>query len=183
MRRTSVRKQSNPAYRLALCSLMAALSVAMMLASSLIPILTYASPLAAGVMLIPVICEFGTGYAWMTWSVTAVLGLLLCADREAAFFYLLLGYYPVLKPGLDRIPVRALRVMGKLALFAAAMTAEFMILAFVLGLEDMRTELLLNLAVYAMLVGIMMIYDRTLDRLLLVYRYRLRPKLLRRQGR
>ena len=75
------------AFRISLSALMAALGVVIMLISNLIPVLTYVAPLTASLTLIPVLVEFGRKYAWMTWCVTAALALLLCADREAAFFY------------------------------------------------------------------------------------------------
>ena len=75
------------AFRLSLSSLMAALGTVLMLSSNLIPVLTYVAPMLASLTLIPILSEFGKKYAWMTWGVTALLALLLCADREAAFFY------------------------------------------------------------------------------------------------
>lgn len=164
---------------LALCALMAALGTVIMLSSGVIPILTYASPLIAGLTLIPVLYEFGSKYAWMTWLVTALLSLMICADREAAFFYLFLGYYPIVKLRLDRIPSKTVRIAAKLGTVSAGICLLFLLLTFVLGLEDMKSELLLNIAVYGMLIGVMMIYDRTLDRMMLVYVKRLRDRLIR----
>ena len=107
------------AFRLSLSALMAALGTVLMLSSNLIPVLTYVAPMLASLTLIPILTEFGKKYAWMTWGVTAGLALLLCADREAAFFYLFIGWYPILKPKLDRIPSRPVRILSKLALFTA----------------------------------------------------------------
>ena len=84
------------AFRLSLSALMAALGTVLMLSSNLIPVLTYVAPMLASLTLIPILSEFGKKYAWMTWAVTALLALLLCADREAAFFYLFIGWYPIL---------------------------------------------------------------------------------------
>ena len=93
----------NTAYRTSFCALMAALGAAFMLTGNLIPVLTYVSPMLAGMTLIPVLYEFGKKSAWMTWAVTAALAMMLCADREEAFFYLFTGFYPIIKPDLDRI--------------------------------------------------------------------------------
>ena len=99
-------KNHATAFRLSLSALMAALGTVLMLSSNLIPVLTYVAPMLASLTLIPILSEFGKKYAWMTWAVTALLALLLCADREAAFFYLFIGWYPILKPALDRISSR-----------------------------------------------------------------------------
>ena len=151
---------TRPAYRVSFCALMAALGTALMFAGNLIPVLTYVSPLMASLTLIPVLSEFGKKYAGMTWFVTAVLALLLCTDREAAFFYLFIGWYPIVKPALDRIPTRAGRVLGKLLIFLLAFGLMLALLTFVLGLEDFREELWLNIAVYAMLTALMLLFDR-----------------------
>ena len=46
-----------PAYSVALCALLSALGVAVMLAAGLLPVLTYCSPLVASLFLIPVLRE------------------------------------------------------------------------------------------------------------------------------
>ena len=60
------------AYTVAFCSLMAALGAVLMLTGGLIPVMTYCSPLMAGVLLIPVLREFGKKWAWLVWLVTAL---------------------------------------------------------------------------------------------------------------
>ena len=136
---------------------MAALGVVIMLSGNLIPVLTYVAPMLASLTLIPILSEFGKKYAWMTWGVTALLALLLCADREAAFFYLFIGWYPILKPTLDRIASRAMRILAKLLLFTLVFVLLFVLLTFVMGLEDMKSEMLLSIVVYAMLVVTMLL--------------------------
>ena len=139
------------AFRLSLSALMAALGTVLMLSSNLIP----------------------------AWGVTAGLALLLCADREAAFFYLFIGWYPILKPTLDRIPSGAVRILSKLLLFTLVFVLLFVLLTFVMGLEDMKSEMLLSIVVYAMLVATMLLYDRVYERMALIYERRLRDRLIR----
>ena len=167
------------AFRLSLSALMAALGTVLMLSSNLIPVLTYVAPMLASLTLIPILTEFGKKYAWMTWGVTALLALLLCADREAAFFYLFIGWYPILKPTLDHIPSGAVRILSKLLLFTLVFVLLFVLLTFVIGLEDMKSEMLLSIVVYAMLVATMLLYDRVYERMALIYERRLRDRLIR----
>ena len=176
-------QKDSPAYRLSLSALMAALGAVLMLCGNLIPILTYVSPMLASLTLLPVLREFGKKYAWMTWGVTALLALLLCTDRESAFFYLFIGWYPILKPSLDRIRSGPVRILVKLLLFTAVFLLLFTLLTFVLGLEDMKSEMLLSLAVYAMLVLTMLMFDRVYGRAALIYEKRLRDRLLRKLPR
>jgi len=171
-----------PAYVIALCALFAALGAAVMLTGGLIPVMTYCSPLIAGLLLIPILTEFGSGRAWMTWAATALLALLLSADKEAAFFYLFLGCYPILKQRLDRLPGRILRFLVKLVYFAAALALMYGLLYFVLGLETVVNDLnaagmVLNIALYIALVAAMMIFDLAIRNVTLLYMRRLRPHL------
>ena len=172
-------RKITPAFRLAFCALMAALGTAFMLTGNLIPVFTYVSPMLASLTLIPVLYEFGKKYAWMTWFVTATLAMMLCADREEAFFFLFIGYYPIIKPALDRIPAKTIRVLVKLLVFALAFGIMLLILAFVLGLEDIRGELWLSVAVYGMLTAIMLMFDRVYGRMTLIYEKRFRGKLMK----
>ena len=57
-------------HAMAFCSQMAALGAALMTTGGLIPVLTYCSPLLAGVLLIPVLQEYGEKWAWLVWLVT-----------------------------------------------------------------------------------------------------------------
>jgi len=181
---TDEKKGRGPAYTVAFCSLMAALGAVLMLTGGLIPVMTYCSPLLAGVLLIPVLREHGAKWAWMVWLVTAALSFILSADKEAAFFYLFLGYYPILKRALDRIRPAPLAFLAKLAFFTLAVGAMYAVIAFVfrldVGLEELE-ELgrLAAVAFYALLVLSLMIYDVALRNLAFLYEYRLRPKLMR----
>ena len=130
----------NTAYRTSFCELMAALGAAFMLTGNLIPVLTYVSPMLAGMTLIPVLYEFGKKSAWMTWAVTAALAMMLCADREEAFFYLFTGFYPIIKPDLDRIRSKSLRFLAKLAVFTVSIACMVLILLFVVGMTDIRAQ-------------------------------------------
>ncbi len=55
----------------------------------------------------------------------------------------------------------------------------FLLLTFVMGLEDMKSEMLLSIVVYAMLVATMLMFDRVYERMALLYERRLRNKLIR----
>ncbi len=177
-------KKRESAYGVALCALLAALGVAVMLAAGLIPVLTYCAPLIASAFLVPALREFGKGRAWATWAVTAVLSVILCADREAAFFYVFLGYYPILKPAFDRLGRAGW--IAKLLYSAAALLAMYalVLLASGPGAEADGTGFMI--ALYAALAAVMLLFDAALGRIAALYERRLRKRLFQnaaRQGR
>ena len=70
---------------------------------------------------------------------SAMLSLLLAPDKEAAAIFLALGYYPIVKPKLDR-KSKIRRWVGKFLLFNVSILAVYAVLLFVLRLDALREE-------------------------------------------
>lgn len=85
--------------KIALCGVLSALSVVVLLVGNVLQIGTYAAPMLASFLLIPVLEDYGKKYALLLYAVVSLLSLFLVPDKELVLFYVLvLGYYPVL-PG------------------------------------------------------------------------------------
>ena len=110
MKREEAAKKSRV---ISFCAIIAALGTVIMLTGGLIPVFTYCSPIIASVLLISVLEEYGAREGWMVWAVTSALSLLIGIDKEAAFFYLFLGWYPIAKPFFDKIPSRGFQLPYK----------------------------------------------------------------------
>ena len=95
------------ARRVAMCGLMAALGTVLLLAGAL-PFAAYCAPVLAMLPLLPVGDAYGDGAALCVYGVISVLDLFL-------------GYYPVLRHVIERLPGRVLRLAAKLAVCNAAM--------------------------------------------------------------
>ena len=86
--------------RIAVCGIIAALSLVFMMMTSLVPIGTYALPCLAGILISCIVVEYGYGWAIGVFCVTAVLSTLLAGDKEAVIYFIaLFGYYPISKTG------------------------------------------------------------------------------------
>ena len=81
---------------------MAALAVVIMCLGGLIPIATYVCPVICTLLLSVVLKRCGKRDAWAWYGAVSVLCLLMAPDKEAAAVFLFLGYYPIVKPVLDR---------------------------------------------------------------------------------
>ena len=90
------------ARRIALGGMLAALACVIMGMGGLIPVATYVVPMLSIFLLQFVFRSCGGRIAWAWYGAVAILGLLLCPDKEAAAVFLALGYYPIVKPRLDR---------------------------------------------------------------------------------
>lgn len=158
--------------RMALCGLLAALSVVFLSLGSLIPAATFACPMLAMVCLLPVVCEYGGRTALMVYAAVACLAVLLCADKELALFYTALGWYPALRPKLERLP-RLPGVAVKCVLFLLPVTAMYAFIVFIFRLEAVAEEPCSAGAAAAGLLlfgcAVFLLFDRTLRALTLVY--------------
>ena len=168
---------------IAFCGMAVALSVVLVLLGSLLQIGLYAAPLFAGILLLFVRLEFDSRYAWSVWAASTLLLLLLCPDREAAFYYGFVGWWPIVKWSVDlHIRSRAVRSLVKLAVFAAAITAMYLLLVHVLHLISVDAEfqglgLWGAVLFYGLNVLCLMVWDRLLTPLSLIWTQRIRPKL------
>lgn len=177
--RSVSRKQSS---KIAFCGMMVALSVALMLTGGLIPVATYCAPMVSGVLLLPILLEYGKKTAWMGYLATALIVLILGIDKEAAFFYIFLGYYPIVKWKIDQLRQKPLRIVLKLLLFNGAVVAMYAILGFVLHMDAVVEEFTemgaWMLAAFAVLMDVcLLLYDRLLVPMAMLYVNKLRPRL------
>ena len=177
--RSGSRKQSG---KVAFCGMMVALSVALMLTGGLVPIATYCAPMLGGILLLPILLEYGRKTAWTAYIATSLIVLTLGVDKEAAFFYLFLGYYPIIKWNIEKIGKKPLRLALKLVVFNAAIFLMYAILGFVLHMDAVVAEFTEMGACLLFLFAVMMnfsllLYDRLLVPLTAIYINKLRPRL------
>ena len=121
----------------ALCGIIAALSVSIMLLTYISPFLVYAMPIFAGMFLIIILDEIGGKWAFGTYTAVSLLSFFLIADKEAAVFYVLLfGYYPILRTWLNhKIRNRFLVILIKFIVFNLSLFASVTICSFVFNVD------------------------------------------------
>ena len=128
--------------KIALCGMLGALSVVLLLIGSALQIGTYAAPMLAAFLLIPVLEEYGTRYALTLYVCVAILAVLFVPETELALFYVLvMGYYPVLRVKLNGIKSTLLRWVLKFAVFNAGTVLVYLLLFALLGpavLDELR---------------------------------------------
>ncbi len=181
------RNRRETAYRksmlVAFCGVAAGLSVVLMLAGGLLQVATFAAPLIASVLLLPVRVEFGPRAAWGTWLVSAALAVVLALDKELALFYLFIGWWPIVKWAFDaRLKHRPPRMAAKILVFASAIAAMYALLLFVIGAPALTAELrefgMWTAAVFfgGILIALVL-FDWLLVPLSFLYAQRVRPRL------
>jgi len=167
---------------MAFCGLVSALSIALMLSGGIIPIATYCVPIGVSIFLLPVCMEFGAKTAWITYLSTALICVLLGIDKEAAFFYVFLGYYPIVKWHFDRVKRIQLRYVVKIAFFSSAIIVMYLILGYLMNMGALLAEfkqmgVWLSALFLVFFDVCMLLFDRLLLPLAILYVNRLRPRL------
>lgn len=169
--------------RIALCGILSALAIVILFLGGLFPLATFTAPALAGILLWPIGLEFNLQSGLMAWIGVGFLSLFLVPDKEMSLIFLfLLGFYPQIKGKLDKMHNKLLQWLSKMALFFITVFSMYGLILFLFPIgeiaedfKDTGTLFLVALVLIAALTFVL--YDLCLDRIRLVYYYRLRPIL------
>jgi len=183
-----MRSSNTKSWQLALCGVLGALAIVVMLLGAVIPAAMYIAPALAAAMVMIVCVECGPVMAWTQYAAVSLLSLLFVPDREVAFVYLFLGYYPLVKPWFERLRPKLLRGAAKLLYFNLTVAVMYLLLCSLFFPGLLATELAgpgLAMAAGTLLIGNFAFFmlDRALVNLLRLYRYVWQPRLHRMLGR
>ena len=144
--------------------MLAAVAVVLMSIGTIIPVATYAAPVLCMLVCQVVLKLCGSRIAWAWYGAVAFLSLLLAPDKEAAAVFLVLGYYPILKPKLDSLKGKRL---WKGLFFNSAILALYWVLLRVIGMEQLLSDFEgMGIAMTAVLLILGNVTFFLLDRLL-----------------
>ena len=128
--------------RMAACAMMAALCVVLMVLGAVLELGMYACPLLAGLCFIPIGQKYGRKYHLILFVATALLSFFLVPNiEENLIFAGLFGWYPILRPVLQKLP-GVLRWLVKLAVFNGVVVAIEWLVMTVLAPEAMADIML-----------------------------------------
>lgn len=141
----------------------AAVCVVLMLLGGILELGMYAAPMLAGLCAMPVGKRWGGKYQCMVWLVVSALSFLLVPLVEenllfAAFF----GWYPIVRPRLEKLP-GVLRWLCKLLIFNGAILAVEVLVMWLLVPE--AAEPVLALILLALANATFVMYDFAMARL------------------
>lgn len=122
---------------MALGGLMAGLATVIMSLGGMIPVATYVCPVMCMLILTLVLKLCGSTVAWAWYGAVSLLGLMLCPDKEAAAVFLGLGFYPIVKPKLEKLRFPWL---WKLILFNGDILILYWILMHLMGMDQLMAE-------------------------------------------
>lgn len=164
----------------ALGGMLAALAVVFLVLGGAVGVGTFAGPMIASLLLIPLLERLPVSGCVGWYAVAAILGSLLCPDRETAAIFVFLGWYPIGKRSFDRLPPLP-RLLVKLAVLNAAISAAYAVLIFLFRLESLVRELRETSPAWLVVLLLLgnaafFFYDLVLTRLSTVWRLRFGKK-------
>ena len=169
--------------KIALCGVISALAVVLMMLTGLIPIGTFALPALAGILSCIIVIECSLKHGLGIFVSVSLLSFFLAPDKEAVLYYIaFFGYYPILKNIIERIKSKILRIVLKLSSFNIAMVCCYYASMHILMIpEDSFTLYGVNLPQVFLLVGnfVFLLYDYSLSMMISAYVIKFRKKLLK----
>lgn len=130
-------RKKNQASDVALGGVFAALAIVVMCMGGLIPVATFICPMVCMILLTVVLRRCGSRIGWAWYGAVAILSLLLGPDKEAAAVFAFLGYYPIIKPKMDTLP---LKWLWKLIYFNTAILVMYWLLMNLFGMTEVVEE-------------------------------------------
>lgn len=167
---------------------MTSLTLVCMFLGQLVPVAIYTCTLISGVCIALAAEEIDIGYATSVYLAASILSLLLLPDKEAAVIFItVFGYYPIYKKILEQsrkdfLKSYAIRLVMKLLFINASCIVYFFITIYLLGVpKESFTIGDVYLPGVFLIMGnaICLMYDKALNNLMLVYKYKFRKNILR----
>ncbi len=146
-----MRRGSSKTFKLAFCGIITALSVSLMFAA-LIPSMTYVFPALSGIVLWVISVQINAKWALLSFAAASLLSFMIVPELEAnLFFVFFFGYYPILRPVLEKIKPKILAFLAKFAVFNAAVISVYFLMCLLFSADKML-EGMEEFGEYALLV-------------------------------
>lgn len=137
----SDKRKPSISYIVSLCGIMSGLALALMFILGMVPAFEYISPAIAGVLIWIIRDRLGVKYGIVSFLCVGILCLLIVPNYEASMMFLfLLGYYPIIREYLEKIPPKPIRFITKLAVFAVTSVGAYTLLIYLFGMKELLEE-------------------------------------------
>ncbi len=164
--------------RIAISGIMAATSVVIMYFATVTDLLSLSGVVFAAFAVMFIYIEYGGGAAVTVYGVVSVISFLILPDKVTALLYAAyVGYYPMLKAKLERLP-KAWAWALKLVSVNVVMTAALILSRYVAAMEAETP--VIEAVVFILGNVVFVLADVLATRLITVYFIKYRPRLRKR---
>ena len=167
--------------KITFCSIITALSVIFMLLSYF-PYFTYAVPAVTGLLMMILVIELSTRWAFAAYVASSLLVFLFAEPESKLMYICLFGYYPILKAIIEKLNKPVIEWILKLLVFNAAVISVYLIFAGIFGisLDDFKT--LGKYGAYVFLAvgnAVFVLYDIAVSRTAMFYISRFHNRVIK----
>ena len=164
---------------LALCGMVTALSTVLLFLTGVVPFGRTVLTVLAAMLLVGIVAELGSGWAWSVYLAVSLLSGLLAANKEMVLCYLLIfGCYSVLKAIIEKRTKKAVAFLLKLAFCNASVLIEGYLAAVLLYIPMDNYEIFGVSLPWLFLIlwnAAFLVYDYALSLLVMAYFKRIHP--------
>lgn len=177
-------KKTN-AMKIAFCGITAGLCTAVMLMGYLFPFATYVCPAMASVLLFPIAYEYGAKTSFTVYLAVSFLSFFLVPDYELVFmFVMVFGLFTVIKLPMDRKFKKKANYLLKFIYVNGTLFLSYFILLVIFPVQALLSEFAEYSVGFGALLVVMFditffLYDKAIEKMLVIYIYKLRPKLIK----
>ncbi len=167
------------ASKVALCAVVSALAIALMIISRVFTIADYSITALCGLLMGVIVIECGAKWALVSYVATALLAVMLAPGECSILFVAFFGFYPVVKIVFDRMRL-ALGWILKLALFNAVVVSLFYLVDLLaVPLMDIKfLSPVMSIIILLVLSNIVFVlYDILFGRLMTLYMIKIHSKI------
>lgn len=129
-------------YRVALGGIVSSLCLLCMFLAGIMPMFYLILPMIAGILIMIIAEEVNLSWAWLTYIAVGILSLFVTADKEASLvFIMIFGHFPIIRLHMEKIKLKLLRWLIKLAIFNACAISFFYVTVYIFGIREMLEEM------------------------------------------
>lgn len=129
-------------YRVALGGIVSSLCLLCMFLAGIMPMFYLILPMIAGILIMIIAEEVNLSWAWLTYIAVGILSMFVTADKEASLvFIMIFGHFPIIRLHMEKIKLKLLRWLIKLAIFNACAVSFFYVTVYIFGIREMLEEM------------------------------------------
>ncbi len=164
---------------LSFAGIMAGLSFVLLYLGSVIWLFAYITPQLCGLIMMMLNKTFGKKYALCVFFAVSILSLLFLPDKEAGLVYLFFfGYYPLIKPYIEKLKAKIVSFVIKLLVFNVGILSSQLMLIYVFGIPFENEFGKWGIPLFIVLFNILFItYEKLYGVILALYETKLENRL------
>ena len=162
--------------KITISAMATALGAALMSIGALWEVVDMALAAVASFLVVIILIEVGSPYPWLVWLTTSLITFLFFPGSTVWLMYFVFGVFPILKYYIEKLK-RPFWLVLKLIYVNICIIALIYVVELIFGFPFFETDLfILKAALYVVLNGAFLAYDRLLTLLIRLYMEKYRPR-------